>query len=306
MLPGEKLPVITGDQAGSGRGGQGNGRGRQGGGRGGQGSGRGSQRGGRDGQESDQGSQESSRGNRANGGGGGFPDFATIIAQQLQNLLPTIVAQVGNHVNNQGNNENQDDNINNNNHGNVRTVNMNNGRGGCSYKEFMAYNPKYYDRKGGAIVCTRWIEKMESVQDMSRYGENQKVKYTVGSFIGKALTWWNSQVQTRGREATVGMIWKDFKALMREELCLNNEMQKLETEFWCHVMVGASHAGYTDRFHKLARLVPHLVTLKNKRIERYIYGLDPQIRAMVVATELTTIQSAVLKARMLIDEAIRN
>ncbi|GKG29697.1 hypothetical protein Tco_0419595, partial [Tanacetum coccineum] len=62
-------------------------------------------------QGSDQGSQKSSRGNEANGSGGGVPEFATIIAQHLQNLLPTIIAQVGNHVNNQGNNEKQDDNI---------------------------------------------------------------------------------------------------------------------------------------------------------------------------------------------------
>ncbi|GKG27471.1 hypothetical protein Tco_0403174, partial [Tanacetum coccineum] len=30
-----------------------------------------------------------------NGGVGGAPDFSTIIAQQLQNLLPTMLAQVG-------------------------------------------------------------------------------------------------------------------------------------------------------------------------------------------------------------------
>ncbi|GJU71244.1 putative reverse transcriptase domain-containing protein [Tanacetum coccineum] len=273
--------------------------------RNGQGSGRDSQGGGQNGQESDQGSQGSSRDNGANGGGGGVPDFATIIAQQLQNLLPTIVAQVGNHVNNQGNNKNQDDNvINDHNQGNVRT--MNNGRGGCSYKEFMACNPKEYDGKGGAIVYTRWIEKIESVQDMSGCGENQKVKYTAGSLIGKALTWWNSKVQTRGREAAVGMTWEDFKTLTREEFCPNNEMQKLETEFWCHAMVRPGHAAYTDRFHKLARLIPYLVTPENKRIERYIYGLAPPIRAMVAATERTTIHSAVLKAGMLTDEAIRN
>ncbi|GJV96131.1 reverse transcriptase domain-containing protein [Tanacetum coccineum] len=262
-------------------------------------------RNGRGGQESDQGSQGSSRGNGANGGGGGVPDFATIIAQQLQNLLPTIVAQVGNHVNNQGNNNNQDDNvINDNNQGNVRT--MNNGRGGCSYKEFMACNPKDYEGKCGAIVYTRWIEKMESVQDMSGCGENQKVKYNAGSFIGKALTWWNSQVQTRGREAEAGMTWEDSKTLTREELCPNNEMKKLETEFWCHVMVGAVHAAYTDRFHELSRLVSHLVTPESKRIERYIYGLAPQIRAMVAAMEPTTIQCDVQNAGMLTDDVIRN
>nr|GEZ34895.1 reverse transcriptase domain-containing protein [Tanacetum cinerariifolium] len=106
-----------------------------------------------------------------------------------------------------------------NNQGNVRT--MNNSRGGYSYKEFMACNQKDYIGKGGAIAYTRWIEKMESIQDMSG-------------------------------------------------------------------------------------LVPHLVTPENKIIKRYIYGLALQIRAMVAATEPTTIQSVVQKARMLADEAIKN
>nr|GEY65924.1 reverse transcriptase domain-containing protein [Tanacetum cinerariifolium] len=71
-------------------------------------------------------------------------------------------------------------------------------------------------------------------------------------------------------------------------------------------MVGAGHAEYTARFHELARLVPHLVTPERKIIKRYIYSLAPQIRAMVAAMELTTIQSDVQKAGMLTDEAIRN
>ena len=75
---------------------------------------------------------------------------------------------------------------------------MNNVMRGCTYKEFLACHPKEYDGKGGAVAYTHWIEKMESVQDMSGCGDNQKVKYTAGSFIGKALTWWNSQVLTRG------------------------------------------------------------------------------------------------------------
>ncbi|GJY69645.1 putative reverse transcriptase domain-containing protein [Tanacetum coccineum] len=48
------------------------------------------------------------------------------------------------------------------------------------------------------------------------------------------------------------------------------------------------------------------VTPENKRIERYIYGLASHIRAMVAATELTIIQSDILKAGMLTNEAIRN
>ncbi|GJZ75499.1 putative reverse transcriptase domain-containing protein [Tanacetum coccineum] len=158
----------------------------------------------------------------------------------------------------------------------------------------------------GAIVYTRWIEKMESVQDMSGCRDDQKVKYTAGSFVGKALTWWNSQIHTRSHKLAVSMAWDDFKVLMREEFCPIKEMQKLETELWNHAMVEASHAAYTDRFHELSRLVPHLVTLEIRRIERYVYGLAPQIRRMVAATEPTTIQSVILKVGVLTNKAIRN
>ncbi|GKF84413.1 hypothetical protein Tco_0249311, partial [Tanacetum coccineum] len=62
---------------------------------------------------------------------------------------------------------------------------------------------------------------------------------------------------------------------------------------WNHAMVGTGHAAYTDRFHELARLVPHLVTPESRIIERYVYGLAPQICGMVAATEPKTIQKAV-------------
>ncbi|GJR51069.1 hypothetical protein Tco_1401590 [Tanacetum coccineum] len=112
----------------------------------------------------------------------------------------------GNQGNNQGNNRNQNgDAVNDKIQGDVRYVIMGNGRRGYSYKEFLACNPKEYVRKGGVMVYTRWIEKMESVQDMSRCGDGQKVKYIVGSFVGKTLTWWNYKIHTRGQETAVGM-----------------------------------------------------------------------------------------------------
>ncbi|GJU71966.1 putative reverse transcriptase domain-containing protein [Tanacetum coccineum] len=101
---------------------------------------------------------------------------------------------------------------------------------------------------------------------MSGCEANQKVKYTASLFVSKALTWWNSLIHTRGREAAVGMSWEDFKTLTRVELCPSNEMQKLETELWNHAM----------------------------------------IRGIVAAMKPTTIQKAVQIAGTLTDEAIRN
>ncbi|GKC58699.1 putative reverse transcriptase domain-containing protein, partial [Tanacetum coccineum] len=65
-----------------------------------------------------------------------------------------------------------------------------------------------------------------------------------GSFVGKALTWWNSQIHTLSKEVAN------------------------------HAMVGAGHATYTDRFHELVRLVPHLVTPESRMIERSIKKVE--------------------------------
>nr|GEX21333.1 reverse transcriptase domain-containing protein [Tanacetum cinerariifolium] len=90
------------------------------------------------------------------------------------------------------------------------------------------------------------------------------------------------------------------------ELLACNLKEYDESELWNLAMVGAGHAAYTDRFHELARLVPHLVTPESRMIERYVYGLVLQIREMVAATEPKTIQKAVQISDALTDEAVRN
>ncbi|GJZ71581.1 putative reverse transcriptase domain-containing protein [Tanacetum coccineum] len=165
----------------------------------------------------------------------------------------------------EGNDERVDDE-------NVGNVIVNGNRVGCSYKEFLACNPKEYDGKGGVAVLTRWIKKIESVHDMSGCSVEKKVKYTAGSFVGKALTWWNSQIRTLSQEVAISMSWNDFKFMMIQDFHPSHEIQKLESKLWNHAMVGAGHAAYTDRFHELARLVPHLVTPESRMIERYISG----------------------------------
>ncbi|GKA43340.1 reverse transcriptase domain-containing protein [Tanacetum coccineum] len=187
------------------------------------------------------------------------------IATVIAQQLQAIITQVPNNVNNANN-------------GNNGGGNGNDGNNGCSFKTFQSCNPKEYDGKG--------------------------VRYATSSLVNKALTWWNTQCQARGRVAAMALSRDIFKALMFEELCPSNEMEKLENKFWNHKMVGANHAAYTDRFHELAKLVPHLVMPESSRIKRYIAGQAPEIRGMLRATQPTTIQTAILRAGILTDEAV--
>ncbi|GKC67764.1 putative reverse transcriptase domain-containing protein, partial [Tanacetum coccineum] len=99
----------------------------------------------------------------------------------------------------------------------------------CSYKEFLACNPKEYDGKGGAVVLTCWIEKMENVQDMSGCSNDQKVKYIVGLFVVMRCKSWN---------LSCGI-----------------------TPWW------VGHAVYTDRFHELASALTD-VAVRNESIKK--------------------------------------
>ncbi|GJT56456.1 putative reverse transcriptase domain-containing protein [Tanacetum coccineum] len=141
----------------------------------------------------------------------------------------------------------------------------------CTVKEFNLVIPELMG-KGGAIVLTRWIEKMENVIDNSGCAKNQKVRYAASSLVNKALTWWNTQVQERGREAAMAMTWNYFKALIVEEFCPSNEMEKLENEFWDHQMNAILRAGIlTDEAVK--RMVPLNIGVNDKRI-RTLEGLS--------------------------------
>ncbi|GJT62251.1 reverse transcriptase domain-containing protein [Tanacetum coccineum] len=160
------------------------------------------------------------------------PDIAAIIAQQLQTILPQIVTQVTNNVNNANND--------------------NGGNGGG----------------GNRNALTRWIEKIENVIDNSGCVLRLKSKgMQASSLVNNALTWCEHSSPSKRRVACNAMSW-NIKALTFEEKLLPNEMEKLENEFWNHKMVGANHAAYTDRFHKLAKLVPHLVTHESSHIKR--------------------------------------
>ncbi|GJZ20830.1 reverse transcriptase domain-containing protein [Tanacetum coccineum] len=103
-----------------------------------------------------------------------------------------------------------------------------------------------------------------------------------------------------------GYPWEDFKKLLMEEYCPDDEVQKLESEFWNHKMVGSDINGYTTSFHELARLVPHMVTPESQRVNRYIRGLAPEIKEHVTSSKPATIQGAVSMANSLITDGIKD
>nr|GEU44430.1 hypothetical protein [Tanacetum cinerariifolium] len=136
--------------------------------------------------------------------------------------------------------------------------------------------------------------------------KESQVEFAASMLQGRALTWWHTLIQTRGRAAAITQSWDDFKKLMMEEYCPDDEVQKLESQFWNHKMVESDIDGYTARLHELARLVPHMVTPDSQCVNRYIRGLAPEIKAHVTSSKPATIQDAVSMVNRLTTDGIKD
>ncbi|XP_023760009.1 uncharacterized protein LOC111908412 [Lactuca sativa] len=172
------------------------------------------------------------------------------------------------------------------NKGNVRTARI------CTYKDFMNCKPMSFHGTEGIVSLTWWIEKTESVFQISLCLDECKVRFAACTFPDAALTWWNNHVNTTGFDVVNSMQWEELKRMLVEEYCPREEIHKLEQELWTLSMKGSEINASTARFNDLAEMCPTQVTPEYKKIERYIWGLTSQIKGMVIASKPTTYDSA--------------
>nr|GEV42883.1 hypothetical protein [Tanacetum cinerariifolium] len=63
---------------------------------------------------------------------------------------------------------------------------------GCSYNEFMSYQPINFKGTEGAVRLTHCFKRSNSVFLISKCAENDKVKYATSILLDEELSWWNS------------------------------------------------------------------------------------------------------------------
>nr|GEZ16391.1 reverse transcriptase domain-containing protein [Tanacetum cinerariifolium] len=79
----------------------------------------------------------------------------------------------------------------------------------CTYKEFMSFQPFYFNGTKEAVGLIRWFERTESVFSHSNCAEKNKVKFAISTLIEEALFWWNLFAQPIGIEEAYKITWID-------------------------------------------------------------------------------------------------
>nr|GEW25746.1 putative reverse transcriptase domain-containing protein [Tanacetum cinerariifolium] len=130
---------------------------------------------------------------------------------------------------------------------------------------------------GSLVDLTQWIEKMESIFNISGCAIENQVKFATCTLLDVALTWWNSQIRTLGPEAY---------AMTRE-------------------VKGNDIPTYTNRFQELTLICTKFVANENEKIDKYISGLLDNIYGNVKSSKPRMLDKTIELTNDLMDQKLR-
>ncbi|GJX70647.1 hypothetical protein Tco_0307818, partial [Tanacetum coccineum] len=147
----------------------------------------------------------------------------------------------------------------------------------CFYADFMKCQALNFKGIEGVVGLTWWIEKMESVFNISGCAIENQVKFATCTLLGVALTWWNGQIRTLGPEA-YAMTWE---------------------------VKGNDVLAYTERFQELTLICSKFVANETKKVDKYISGLPDNIYGNVKSARPKTLDETIELANDLMDQKLR-
>nr|GFA04267.1 hypothetical protein [Tanacetum cinerariifolium] len=147
----------------------------------------------------------------------------------------------------------------------------------CTYTDFLKCQPMSFQGTEGVIGLTRWLEKMESVFQISNCTVAcQDVAYAVP--------------------------WAALKRMITGKYYPRGEIQKLEYEFWNLKVKGLDLLNYNHHFQELALMCDRMFPKEAAKVERYIGGLPDMIHGSVKASKLQSMQEAIDFATEMMDK----
>ncbi|GJX87190.1 putative reverse transcriptase domain-containing protein [Tanacetum coccineum] len=174
----------------------------------------------------------------------------------------------------------------------------------CFYADFMKCQPLNFKGTEGVVGLTRWIEKMESVFNISGCAIENQVKFSTCTLLGAALTWWNGQIRTLGPDA-YSMTWKVLKKKMSDKYCPQGEIKKLEIKLWNLKVKGNDVPAYTECFQELTLICTKFVANETEKVDKYINELPDNIYANVKSARPKTLDETIKLANNLMDQKLR-
>ncbi|GKF02815.1 reverse transcriptase domain-containing protein, partial [Tanacetum coccineum] len=137
------------------------------------------------------------------------------------------------------------------------------------------------------------FEKMELVFHISNCVVENQVKFATCTFLGNALTWWNSHMKTVTQDVAYAMDWKPLKKMMTVKYYPRGGIKKLEIKLWNLKVKGTNVASYTLHFQELALMCGRMFHEESDEVEKYVGRLPDMIWGNVMSYQPKMMEKAI-------------
>nr|GEX20914.1 reverse transcriptase domain-containing protein [Tanacetum cinerariifolium]GEX27344.1 reverse transcriptase domain-containing protein [Tanacetum cinerariifolium] len=171
-------------------------------------------------------------------------------------------------------------------------------------EQLIKERPLTFKGTEGVVMLSQWFEKMELVFHISNCILENQVKFATCTFLGNALTWWNSHMKTVTQDVSYAMEWKTLKKMMTVKYCPRGKIKKLEIKLWNLKVKGSDVASYTPCFLELALICGRMFPEESDEVERYVGGLPDMIRGNVMLYQPKTMEKEIEFANDHMDQKV--
>ncbi|XP_027157519.1 uncharacterized protein LOC113768991 [Coffea eugenioides] len=125
--------------------------------------------------------------------------------------------------------------------------------------------------------------------------EERQITFAVFQLEGAARSWWNV-IRTKWEREQTPRTWVNFVREFNAKYFLPLIQEKKEDEFIRFRQGTQSVAEYESQFTRLAKFAPELIMTEQRRVRRFIQGLNVEIQKDLAVTQINTFSDVVDKA----------
>ena len=114
------------------------------------------------------------------------------------------------------------------------------------------------------------------------YTEDRQVNFAVFQFEEPARTWWNV-IWAKGEREGTAWIWLNFVREFNEKYLPPIVQEKKEDDFIKLRQGTLSVSEYETQFTKLSKFAPELIATEQRRVKRFVQGLNVEIQEALAA-----------------------
>ncbi|XP_027150214.1 uncharacterized protein LOC113750440 [Coffea eugenioides] len=163
-------------------------------------------------------------------------------------------------------------------------------------ERFLKFGPPKFQGGPEPEIAEGWWERISDIFTTLDYTEGRKVTFASFQFEGVARSWWNLIKAKWDRDRTPST-WANFTREFNAKFLPTLVQEKKEDDFIKCKQGAMSIAEYETNFTKLARYAPDLVATEQRRIRRFVQGLNVEIQEGLATAQISTYSDAVEKAQ---------